>query len=588
MIRAAIAAAAAAAFLALASSAQAWNTDELYGITDTTSPNPPHLVSFDPIGPNITLTSDEAINGLVDPVVGFDISPRDGGLYVLTDDASGNANLYSLDPSTADATLIGPLTADPGDTSSPYTGLTVNSGNGVGTDFNPQSNLLRVITLTLNQNLRVDPTNARVITDTDITPFDRAIPAVAFHNNDNDVAGTNTVEYVYDFAGDDWGKIGTVAHPMPNDGFYQKIADNNVFVSQSPTSHVQLDEAPSGVMYATHVVSGTQTLYSVSDLATAGTHHFIGSLGVNLVGMSAAVNNLIGVDSPNITSGEGAGEARVTITRRNPTGATSVQYSTANGTALAGTDYTPTTGSLAFAPGEVAKTVSIPLIDNTTDQPNRSFDLNVSLPSGAEALLAQNPKTTVTIVDDDPAPVQPGPPPDRDADGLPDSTDNCPNVSNANQADRDGDGLGTVCDPVEPVPLKTGRCANQRLGAGADESLVGTVAGDTLKGFGGDDSLFGSNGDDCLSGGNGDDWVAGGAVNDTVRGDAGADSVYGGAGNDNINAGSGQNLVIKGGDGNDTINSKNGKPETVDCGKGADTVKPDKTDKLKGCEIVKK
>src|SRR4051812_1649183 len=124
MLRAAIAAAAVAASLAFATSAQAWGTDELYGITTA---NPPHLVSFDPVGPTIALTSDEAINGLVDPVVGFDISPRDGGLYVVTKDGTGVAKLYNLDPTTADATLIDQLTADPTDASSPYTTLTLNA-----------------------------------------------------------------------------------------------------------------------------------------------------------------------------------------------------------------------------------------------------------------------------------------------------------------------------------------------------------------------------------------------------------------------------------------------------------------------------
>ncbi len=37
--------------------------------------------------------------------------------------------------------------------------------------------------------------------------------------------------------------------------------------------------------------------------------------------------------------------------------------------------------------------------------------------------------------------------PDQDADGVPDSDDNCPNTPNVDQADTDGDGLGDVCDP---------------------------------------------------------------------------------------------------------------------------------------------
>ena len=37
-------------------------------------------------------------------------------------------------------------------------------------------------------------------------------------------------------------------------------------------------------------------------------------------------------------------------------------------------------------------------------------------------------------------------PPDADGDGIPDADDNCPDASNADQADADGDGVGDVCD----------------------------------------------------------------------------------------------------------------------------------------------
>jgi hypothetical protein len=566
-------AAVAVACLAFVTPAMAWNTDELYGITTA---SPPHLVSFEPLGPTIDLSDDGAILGLTDPVVGFDISPRDGGMYLVTRSGTGVGNLFSLDPTTMSTTPIGQLTADPADTTLPYTTLITAS---YGADFNPQSNLLRLIGSGAAQNLRVDPTNARVITDTNISGG--SIPAVAFHNNDNDLS-TNTVEYVYEFGGDDWGKIAT-----PNNGIYQKIADAT-FTSSS-SDQAQLDEAPGGTMYTTHRVgvSAVQNLYTVSNLENTPnptTFTLVGPVGVDLVGMSAAVVNLVGTDAQATTAGEGAGFARVTVTRRNAKGETLVNYSTANGTALAGTDYTPTTGSLDFKPGEVAKSIDVAITSDSADEPNKTFNLNLSLPPGAEALLALSPKTTVTIVDDDLAPVPPGPKPDRDADGKPDSTDNCPNVSNANQADGDGDGLGTVCDPVEVKALLGGRCANQRLGTAADESLVGTLAGDTLKGFAGDDSLFGTNGADCLSGGSGDDWLSGGPDNDTLRGDAGSDVLLGGAGNDNIAGGSGTSLIVRGGDGNDTINSKNGRAEKVDCGRGKDVLKADKRDKAKGCE----
>ena len=40
-------------------------------------------------------------------------------------------------------------------------------------------------------------------------------------------------------------------------------------------------------------------------------------------------------------------------------------------------------------------------------------------------------------------------PPDADGDGVPDSSDNCPNNINPNQSDVDGDGIGDTCDPVD-------------------------------------------------------------------------------------------------------------------------------------------
>src|SRR5581483_9072012 len=45
---------------------------------------------------------------------------------------------------------------------------------------------------------------------------------------------------------------------------------------------------------------------------------------------------------------------------------------------------------------------------------------------------------------------------DRDGDGVPNGTDNCPDVKNASQADRDGDGIGDACDPCVEIPNPDG------------------------------------------------------------------------------------------------------------------------------------
>jgi thermitase len=44
-------------------------------------------------------------------------------------------------------------------------------------------------------------------------------------------------------------------------------------------------------------------------------------------------------------------------------------------------------------------------------------------------------------------------PPDSDGDGVPDASDNCPDVANAGQADTDQDGKGDACDPTPNGPV---------------------------------------------------------------------------------------------------------------------------------------
>ena len=51
-----------------------------------------------------------------------------------------------------------------------------------------------------------------------------------------------------------------------------------------------------------------------------------------------------------------------------------------------------------------------------------------------------------------PPPPPVAPPPDQDKDGVPDFRDNCPAVTNPDQGDIDGDGIGTTCDEPETPP----------------------------------------------------------------------------------------------------------------------------------------
>ena len=41
---------------------------------------------------------------------------------------------------------------------------------------------------------------------------------------------------------------------------------------------------------------------------------------------------------------------------------------------------------------------------------------------------------------------------DQDGDGFCADVDNCDEIANPDQADRDGDGLGDICDPCPDIP----------------------------------------------------------------------------------------------------------------------------------------
>ncbi len=55
-----------------------------------------------------------------------------------------------------------------------------------------------------------------------------------------------------------------------------------------------------------------------------------------------------------------------------------VQYATANGTATAGSDYTPASGTVTFAPGELSKAVSVAVLGDTAVEPTETFVVNLS------------------------------------------------------------------------------------------------------------------------------------------------------------------------------------------------------------------
>jgi hypothetical protein len=112
------------------------------------------------------------------------------------------------------------------------------------------------------------------------------------------------------------------------------------------------------------------------------------------------------ISSANTVS-ESAGNTVVTIARFNGTASgVSVNYSTLNGTATAGQDYTAVSGTLNFGAGETSKTFTIPIINDAIVEPNETINLKLSNPGGGATLGTPGPSqmSVLTIVDDDGTP----------------------------------------------------------------------------------------------------------------------------------------------------------------------------------------
>ena len=92
-----------------------------------------------------------------------------------------------------------------------------------------------------------------------------------------------------------------------------------------------------------------------------------------------------------------------TITVKRSGGSASgvtVDYATSNGTAIGGIDYTESAGTLTFAAGQTSRTFTVPIINDASDDGNRTVLLALFNPTGG-AILGANGSATLTITNTD-------------------------------------------------------------------------------------------------------------------------------------------------------------------------------------------
>ena len=167
-----------------------------------------------------TVRTSVAVTGLGagENLVGIDFRPADGVLYGV----ASTGRLYSIDTSTAIATLKSTLAADAADTTVPFVSLT---GTQFGVDFNPVADRLRVISDS-GQNLRINVDTGATTTDGVINRAGVA-PSVAAAAYTNSILNATTTQL---FDVDSASSVLALQNP-PNDGTLVNVGPLGVTIA---------------------------------------------------------------------------------------------------------------------------------------------------------------------------------------------------------------------------------------------------------------------------------------------------------------------------------------------------------------------
>jgi hypothetical protein len=150
----------------------------------------------------------------------------------------------------------------------------------------------------------------------------------------------------------------------------------------------------------------TERFSIVINNASDTAEYDVKSIVVNLIDNDVIVVPEIGtfaINTDQTTVSESAGNIIINVVRSNGSdGVAVVRLRTVGGSALAGEDYTDVFQEITFADGEIQKTINIPILDDTKDEPGTT-SFNVVLESSTVEVTTGS--VTITLTDNDDAPV---------------------------------------------------------------------------------------------------------------------------------------------------------------------------------------
>lgn len=227
--------------------------------------------------------------------------------------------------------------------------------------------------------------------------FSQNSPQFIFVAQGNDIPGSVLIT---DFAGSEHAIPGFIKWRAPSGG-------NITTPVFQPTS---------GATLATNSSNGSAT-YSITNLSYIGLTYngdtlVIPSSGSNAgevtgnaatQGILDSLNSYLGsfptISISDSSANENVGNKVITVSLSATSSQTvTVNFNTANNTALSGSDYVSQSGTLTFNAGDLTKTITLSIIDDSVYEADETFYVQLSDATNASIV---DPSTTITILNDD-------------------------------------------------------------------------------------------------------------------------------------------------------------------------------------------
>jgi len=290
---------------------------------------------------------------------------------------------------------------------------------------------------------------------------------------------------------------------------------------------------------------------------------------------------VLSIDDVSVTEGDTA-QFTVTLDAVSSKDVT-VAWATADGTAVAGSDYTARTGqTVTLAAGQQRATITVPTLDDRNDELDETFTVTLSNPNSATLGTATG---TATLIDND----------DLIADVRGYMAETEHGEAHVERWQRVLKTLGETDAAFADLPLMTAAEAKTYANRGwerwdpvvtvlteleaqaqptdddttpdsdSDADALPVIDGLTITGTVGDNIIRGSAANDRLNGGAGRDQLYGEGGDDILDGGAGVDVLNGGPGNDVLTGGpDGDFFYLYGDSGHDVITDLYSKAGTKD------------------------